>query len=372
MRKIRVLHIIKSLGRGGAEMLLPETLKVHDQEKFEFHYIYFLPWKNQMVEAIQSNGGTITCFAANNNIQLLTKVRAVGRYVKEHGIQVIHAHLPWAGILARIVGKVTGIPVIYTEHNKQERYHIVTRLMNLFTMNWAKSVVAVSSDVEESIKKFKPRLKTGLQVILNGVNTAQFLPDRDIGKSVREKYGIPLDALVIGTVAVFRFQKRLDLWLEIAAGIHAEKKDVHFIIVGDGPLREMLYEKRKELQLEHVVHFAGLQTEVHPYFNAFNVYMMTSIFEGLPIALLEAMSCGLPIVSTTAGGVGEVVRDKQDGILCPVDKPESLKRNILTLLGAESLRLQYGRSARIRVEQDFSIQGMTRQIEALYLLILAP
>src|SRR6186713_1600766 len=111
-KKIKVLHIIKSLGRGGAEMLLPETLKLHDKDRFEFHYIYFLPWKNQMVDSIKANGGEVICVAANNNLRLMLKVNEVARYVMENNIQLIHAHLPWAGILARSVGKRTGIPII--------------------------------------------------------------------------------------------------------------------------------------------------------------------------------------------------------------------------------------------------------------------
>src|SRR5688572_27489609 len=113
----RILHLIKSLGRGGAEMLLAETLKVHKKDEFEFHYGYFLPWKNQMVESLQVNGGLVTCFKARNNFELMGQIFRVAEYVRANRIQLIHAHLPWAGILARIVGRVTGIPVIYTEHN---------------------------------------------------------------------------------------------------------------------------------------------------------------------------------------------------------------------------------------------------------------
>src|SRR5689334_7641761 len=98
--KVRVLHVIKSLGRGGAEMLLPESLRLHDKEAFEFHYIYFLPWKDQMVESIVRNGGRVRCLRASNNLQLMTKVFALQKYIRDHNIQVIHAHLPWAGILA--------------------------------------------------------------------------------------------------------------------------------------------------------------------------------------------------------------------------------------------------------------------------------
>src|SRR5687768_2840015 len=104
-----ILHIIKSLGRGGAETLLPETLGQHDKEKYQFHYIYFLPWKYQMVNAIEKAGGTVTCLSARNNIAIIRKVFQIVKYVRQHKIQLIHCHLPWAGIVGRMVGKLTGI-----------------------------------------------------------------------------------------------------------------------------------------------------------------------------------------------------------------------------------------------------------------------
>jgi L-malate glycosyltransferase len=108
--EIKVLHIIKSLGRGGAEMLLPETLKLHDQGKFEFQYIYFLPWKNQMVSAIEQAGGKVTCLEASNTLQIISKTHAIVRYCRENQIQLIHCHLPWAGMVGRLVHRKTGIP----------------------------------------------------------------------------------------------------------------------------------------------------------------------------------------------------------------------------------------------------------------------
>src|SRR5690242_17835219 len=134
--KIKILHIIKSLGRGGAEMLLPETLKLHNQSRFEFHYIYFLPWKNQMVEEIRKHGGVVTCLSASNSVQIVMKVWAIKKYIKRNDIRIIHCHLPWAGIVGRIVHRMMGVLTLYTEHNKQERYHVVTRLMNKLTFNW--------------------------------------------------------------------------------------------------------------------------------------------------------------------------------------------------------------------------------------------
>jgi glycosyltransferase involved in cell wall biosynthesis len=364
--KIKVLHIIKSLGRGGAEMLLPETLKLHSTDRFEFQYLYFLPWKNQMVESLESNGGLVMCYPANNNLRILFKAREIAAYVKANNIQMIHAHLPWAGIVARIVGRLTNIPVVYTEHNKQERYHFATRWMNLATMNWQRCVIAVSSDVNESIRKHKSSLKAELITILNGVNTNHFDVGKFNGSEVRQALAIPPGAPVIGTIAVFRFQKRLDVWLEIAKTILKDSPDAHFVIVGDGPLKNDLLLKTRELGLEDKVHFAGLQTEVRPYLAAFDLYMMSSIFEGLPIALLEAMASGCTVISTDAGGVKEVIRHEVDGLMCDVNQPERLASLAVNLLKDESSRKALGIQARKRIIESFSMEKMVAQLEEHY------
>ncbi len=365
-QKIKILHVIKSLGRGGAEMLLPETLRVHNKDQFEFHYIYFLPWKDAMVSSILEHGGKVTCIAARNNIELLFKAKAVSAYAKKHGINLIHAHLPWAGIASRIAGKLSGIPVIYTEHNKQERYHIATRLANLFTLNWLTKIIAVSEDVEQSIRKHKSNLKASLITILNGVNTERFAPGRFQREEIRAKFNIPLDAPVIGTIAVFRFQKRLDVWIDLAKKILSHRPETHFIIVGDGPLKELLLEKQKQLGLESRVHFAGTQTEVRPFLSTFDLYMMTSVFEGLPIALLEAMSSGCAVVSTNAGGIKEVIRPGIDGLLCDVEEPERLVEFATELIADATKRNALALQGRERVREEFSMEKMVNALEAVY------
>lgn len=366
MKKTKILHIIKSLGRGGAEMLLPETIKLHDRTWLDFHCIYFLPWKNQMVPALESTGCKVSCFAAKTNIHLMLQARNVARYVRQNQIDVIHAHLPWAGVLARIVGKMTGVPVLYTEHNKQERYHMATRILNLTTMNWLTRVIAVSADVAESIRKNKPGLKAPLITVLNGVNVDTFGPGLASGSEVRTTFGIPADATVIGTIAVFRFQKRLDVWLDVAKTILEKQPDAHFIIVGDGPLKSEIVGKAAALQIEARVHFAGLQTEVRPYLAAMDIYMMSSIFEGLPIAMLEAMASGCPVVTTDAGGIKEVIRHETDGLMCSVDESQKLSDFALTLIRDSKKRTGLATNARKRVVESFSMKAMVANLEAVY------
>lgn len=365
--KIKILHIIKSLGRGGAEMLLPETLKLHNQDQFEFHYIYFLPWKNQLVDEIEKAGGKVICLSAKNNIQLLLQFPKIIKYCKENNIQVIHAHLPWAGFVSRLVHKITKIPVLYTEHNLQERYHFITKTINRFTFDWQTMAIGVSDDVTNSIlKNINPSIDC--KTILNGVNTESFsrgnLSDRT---SIREQYSIPDDAVLVGTVAVFRFQKRLDLWLEVISEAIKTNPNVYGIIVGAGPLEQELFDKHKALNLEGKVIFTGLQVNVKPFYEAMDIFMMTSSFEGLPIALLEAMSMGCAVVSTDAGGIKEVLRTESDGILVAVDHWATLNSSLIAL-STDANKLNYYQSqARKRVVKSFSIGIMVEQLEVLYL-----
>lgn len=323
-----------------------------------------------MAVALENNGGKVSCLAAKNNLTIVLKAQEIIEYVRKNRIDLIHSHLPWAGVVARIVGRITGVPVIYTEHNKQERYHLWTRIMNIATLNWLTQVIAVSEDVENSLRKFKPNLHAPLVTILNGVNTSYFAPGIFNGRSIRSSLQISDNAIVIGTISVFRFQKRLDLWLEIARQINVKEQRTRFILVGDGPLKKELIKQVHAFGMSEIVFFAGLQSEVRPFLAAFDIFMMSSIFEGLPIALLEAMSSGCPVISTDAGGIREVIRHEQEGLLCSVDYPLELVDFALDLIRHGQKREQLAIEARKRIEGHFSMKDMVAKIERLYTDIL--
>jgi len=365
MHKTKILHIIKSLGRGGAEMLIPETLKIHDKDSFEFHTAYFLPWKDQMVESIENAGGKVTCFSANNNIRLLQRYSEVIEYCKTNHIDVIHCHLPWAGFLGRLVYSKTGIPTIYSEHNMQERYHIVTKKINQFTFNSQSLALGVSEDVTKSIKN-NINLKIPVRTLLNGVNTDSFQKDSNFKEATRKELGIPQDAVVLGNVAVFRFQKRLVEWLKVFKTLEKRNKNLYGIIVGAGPLENEIKTELKRLNLAEKVLFPGLQTNVKPYFSAMDIFMMSSSFEGLPIALLESMSMECAVVSTDAGGIKEVIRDKEDGLICPVDRWEELGELCQTLIDSPEKLMNLKKAARTRVIDNFSLERMVNELESIY------
>jgi L-malate glycosyltransferase len=368
--RIRVFHLIKSLGRGGAEVLLAEGLAVADRERFEYSYGYFLPWKQAVVHVLERQGASVVCFDAPSGARILLSARQVARHLRRERIDLVHAHLPVAGAVARIAGRMAGVPVVYTEHNLQSRYHRWTRRVNRLTWNWQAYAIAVSAEVEASIRKCSGE-RVPVQTVLNGVNTDTYCRTKADGGVAREQWGIPANAPVVGTVAVFRPQKRLQDWLRVAKQVHAARPDVHFLLVGDGVERPRLEELARQLGLAGVVHFAGLQEEARPYFAAMDVYLMTSEFEGLPVALLEAMSMQVAPVVTAVGGIPEAVVSGENGYVREVGALERLTGDVLSLL-AEPVRLrEMAAAARQTVERRFSMTRMQRMLESIYGEVIA-
>lgn len=362
---VRIFHLIKSLGRGGAETLLPETLRYADRERFTYAYGYFLPWKDDLVAALEGQGAEVTCFEASGNAQILLAARRVARHLQAWKADVLHCHLPLAGVVGRLAGRWAGVPVVYTEHNLQERYHPLTRWLNHYTWGWQQGVVAVSEGVARSARNYSGT-RVPIHTVPNGVNHEQYSPEQSDGAPVRRELGISNDAPVVGTVAVFRTQKRLDRWLRVAQAVRTAIPGAHFVLVGDGPLRVDLEAQARTLALQDCVHFAGLQEDVRPYLAAMDVYLMTSAFEGLPLALLEAMAMQRPVVTTAVGGIPEVIMDGTEGFLLEEDDRKGLTTATHRLLTDGSLRTRLGTAARRTVVERFSVERMTAELEELY------
>lgn len=367
---VRVMHLIKSFGRGGAEMLLAEGLRFADRARFAYEYGYFLPWKDAMVASIEAQHARVTCFGGRNNAAIGMRTQRVAAYLVSRRIDVLHCHLPIAGVIGRVAGRLAGVPVVYSEHNKQERYHPLTRALNRTTWNWQSHVIAVSTDVAESMVRHNGS-KVPISTVLNGVDVGRFLRSHGDGSEVRTQFAIPADAPVIGCVAVFRRQKGLDDWIEAAHRIRERHASARFLLVGDGPLRDQVSTAIGRAGLESVVHRPGLRDDVRPFLAAMDVYLMTSIFEGLPVALLEAMSMECVPVCTAVGGIPEVVRSGENGVLTRPRDPVAAAAAVTDLLDQpDQLRTMAGR-ARQAVVDRFSMRRMAQEIESVYLDVIA-
>ncbi|MEB2787266.1 glycosyltransferase [Algoriphagus persicinus] len=414
--KIRILHLIKSLGRGGAEKLIPETALVHDQVRFEFHCLYFYHQKSNIVDELEAAGIQVH-FIPSSNLGLFFHVNKVRAFAKKLGIDIIHAHLPWAGIMARFVGNELNIPIVYTEHNTWERYNKVSYWGNRMTFKKQDVAIAVSNEVALSMQlnsMIDPYRRGGrmkIKVIQNGVNTDVFRRmERE--ESEREESGreenlqspisnlpitqspnppnpqspkppitqspnlpnsnlnLPPSSKIIGIVAVFRDQKRLWIWIDLALKILQKCPETHFLLVGDGEWRSRLEKQIQESGKAAHFHLVGVQKQVVPYLSIMDIYLSTSEFEGLPIAMLEAMACEVPVVATRAGGIGEVVQHGIQGFLSEIDEYEELPAYCVQLLGDPTLHSQMAAAARERVVKQFSMKRMVKELEEVYEMVL--
>lgn len=385
-KKIKILHLIKSLGRGGAEKLIPETARVHHQDRFEFYCIYFYHQENNIVEELTQAGIQVKLIPSSN-LGLFFQVNKVKEFILEQQIDLIHAHLPWAGILARSVGERIRIPIVYTEHNTWERYNKLSYWGNLLSFKKQDVAIAVSNEVALSMRLnsiWSPYQRGGrmkLTVIQNGVNTDEFVrmspgnegnnEKNNAIKNLKATLGIPAEAPVMGKVAVFRSQKRLWLWVEIALQILEEIPEAHFLLVGDGEWRERILAQIEQSGKSANFHWVGVQKNVIPYLSMMDIYLISSEFEGLPIAMLEAMSCEVAVVGTSAGGIGEVIQQGVQGYLTEIDQWKELAPLCITLIRDQKKLSQFKKAARARVVADFSMQKMVEELEAVYDEVIA-
>src|SRR5690606_15988385 len=167
---MKVLHLIKALGRGGAEVLLTEGLGVADRDRFSYSYAYLQSKPDDVAADLRAQGARVDCFHLDSNLSTLLGARRVARHLREHQVDLVHAHLPVAGVVARLAGRLAAVPVVYTEHAPASSYHPLVRLLGRLTWRWQDRVVAISKDVSDSIRAHAGEV-VPVRTVWNGVNT---------------------------------------------------------------------------------------------------------------------------------------------------------------------------------------------------------
>jgi len=195
-----------------------------------------------------------------------------------------------------------------------------------------------------------------------GIDPQRFRPgDR---AEARRRLGLPQDARIVGIVATLRSWKGHLFLIEAVAGLPGT---VALVIVGDGPMREVLEARVRELQLTERARFAGNQADVAPWLQAFDVFVLPSYAnEGVPQALIQAMLTALPCVTTAVGSISELATDGETALVVPPQHAAALRGAIERLLGDESLRNRLGEAARRRCEAGFSYEAMLDKMERVY------
>ncbi|MFZ9505342.1 MAG: glycosyltransferase, partial [Cyclobacteriaceae bacterium] len=160
--KLTVVHIIKGLGRGGAERLLVSTIRNHSST-YQFHVVYFLTLKDHLVSELSSAGATVHLISASSPLQMFLKLPALLRLLRLIRPNLLHAHLPLSGAVAALASWILGLPLVYTEHNLPSRYHRPTQFIHFFTVRRALKVLCVSRVVLNDLTdRYNVKSKTTL------------------------------------------------------------------------------------------------------------------------------------------------------------------------------------------------------------------
>lgn len=368
-RRPRILLLIKGLGVGGAERLLEAALPHLDRERYDYRVAFLLPWKTALVPAFVAAGVPVH----DLTMRVAGDPRVLGRLVallRRERIDLVHAHLPIAGVLARLGARLAGVRhVVYTEHNVPARYVLPTRLLNRATYKMNDVVIAVSDEVRRAIERYangRPQIIT----VQNAVDAGMLAAVPIERETVRKEFGFPVDATIVVTVGNLTLKKGHTYLLAAASQVLAAHPEARFLIVGQGPLADDLRADAARHGLNGRLVFAGFRPDAVRIVAASDVFVLSSLHEGLPLALLEAMAMGKPSVVTHVGGIPEVADERSSVIIEPQD-PDALAAAISALLASADRRAQMGAAARAQAEARYGVPQMVRALEQVYASLLA-
>jgi glycosyltransferase involved in cell wall biosynthesis len=290
---------------------------------------------------------------------------SIRRFLAARGARVVHSHnmapLVYAGVCARMV---RGRPaVVYSEHNQVYSATPAARKRFSYYVRLADEVVAVSHDLERTLTE-EIGIRRPVRVIYNGIDGRRFADTG--GEKVRRELGFGDDDLVVGTAVVLSEQKGIAYLLEAARRVLDAEPRARFVIGGEGPLRQRLEARAAELALGDRVRFLGYRRDVPDLISSLDLYVLPSLWEGLPLALLEALAIGKPIVCTTVGGNPEIVEDGVNGFLVPPRQPEPLADRILRALRDRGFREAARQRNQKKFADVFSVDKMVDGHASLY------
>lgn len=338
-----------------------------DPDRFRVEVAYLLPWKDALAGAMEDRGVAVHCLDGRRELdgRWLLRLRAL---VRSGDFALVHTHMPYPAIGARLV--LSHPPIIHTEHNLWDRYRQPTRWANAATFGRNRRAIAVSRSVAASIRPPRWVRAPPVEVVVHGIDVTAVCSGYEARAQARAALGLAADDPVIGTVGNFTAKKDQVTLLSSFHLLLADHPRARLVLIGSGPLEDDLRAAADGLGIADRVSFAGSRTDVPRLLPAFDVFALSSRYEGLPIALLEALATGLPCVTTSAGGIPEVVEDGREGFLVDPGDAVALAHRLGLVLGDDALRQTMGRAAASRGGQ-FGIGPAVARIQDLYDEVLA-
>lgn len=359
-RPVRVLWLVKGLGRGGAEQLLVNLAGALDPREVRLDVAYVLPHKHALVEDLRARDVRVECLAGDGHWW----PRSLHRLLGSEAYSVVHTHSPVLAAAARLLAPRTA-RLVHTEHNMWERYRPLTRRANALTYSRNAMVWAVSQGVADSIRPWRVLGAPPVSVLHHGLLRETDARSACTRREARARLGLEGDGFVVGTVGNLTAKKDHATLVSAFGRVHTVLPGSHLVLVGGGPLENRLRELVVAEGLADAVHLVGRRADVAEILPAFDVFAMSSRYEGLSIALLEAMDAGVAPVVTAVGGLPEVVVAQESGLLVPPGNPAALGDALLALALDPARRHHLAAGARTRAA-DFDISPAAATLAACY------
>lgn len=366
-----VAHLIYRLDFGGLETLLAECINRMPVQRYR-HAIICLTDYTKFSEKIVAPDVQIIALhkppglGLGTHIKLLTLLRSLKP-------AILHTY-NLAAIEYSLTAVLAGVPIrIHAEHGRdagdpfgRNRKHNLLRRLLVPVID---CYVPVSCDLQHWLKEVVGIPDAKNRLINNGVDTETFTPKPGNSRA-RLPQTMSTDDIVIGTVGRIQDVKNhlglIDAFIELRLRLPSHRSRLRLAIIGDGPLLPALKKKITDAGIADVVWLAGARNDIAEIMPAFSVFVLSSIAEGTPVTLLEAMAAGLPVVATQVGGIPEIVEENVTGKLVPANNAVALAGGITPYVLQPQLREQHGAAARERAVRHYSINAMIGAYIELY------
>ena len=364
---MNVCYVINQLAPGGAPTLLLDLVSnAADDISFT---ICFVEGADTLVSDFKNEGAEVVHFGAEFKFD----PRALWRmywFFRSRQFDIVHCHLPYSQFLGRIFAKLGGMStVVSTQHNVVSNYHPVTRTLERYSRPLDTVTIAVSEGVEKSFRgdsESYPEIEDGWTTIYNGISIREFRQgvERSEADALRKEHELTSETVFLN-VGRYTKPKSQHTLVEAMRTVVDHDENVFLFVVGWGPRAEELRSLAASYGVEDHVCITGKVPEVEPYYRIADVFVMSSIREGLPIALTEAMASELPIVATDIPGVREIVREGTTGLLVEPESPTELGNVMVEIISARELDVMGQQSFETGLD-EFNIRRTVEDHERLY------
>jgi glycosyltransferase involved in cell wall biosynthesis len=361
----KVMLLAIGLGVGGTETHIRELTTRIDRSRFDVIVCTMKPG-GEVAEELRAQGFKVISLDGTGKLDARVLFRLF-KVLQAERPDVIQAFLFWANVAARVCGRILrAFSVISSYHDEVISEGQLVRLLDRLTLKWTRAIVCCSEAVRQSVNVRIGETGNRCRIIPFGVDVDSL---RYVKAATRQELGLREGGIVLGTVCrLVEPKKGLSVLLKAMETLKQRqgKPPCQLLIVGDGPSRSMLEELREHLGLTAWVVFAGTRRDIPRVLHSLDMFVLSSLYEGFGIAILEAMAAGKPVIASRVGGIPEFVIPGETGVLVEPGNSAALADAIEYLLGDFRQARQMGMKGQDRAQREFGIAESVRRHEQVY------